>query len=224
LRQTVSTVFKQAIIMGYLPDNFASPVFGVRQHKVHPRGEKLSAEDLPKLIAALKNYPDQTYTRALLVILFTGLRHGEAIKLRWSWIDYESKTIKLPGTTTKNGKPHLLNICTGLEKLLRSIPRKRGNDYVFPSKHKSSSGHISRLDKAWEKIRIEAGLPNLWIHDLRRSVGCFLLEQTGSMPVVRDMLNHSNQHISAVYGFYDKKALKPVVENYGNFLEQFLEP
>lgn len=55
-----------------------------------------------------------------------------------------------------------------------------------------------------------------------RTFGCFVLNQTGSLPMVRDLLNHSDQHVTAVYGFYDTKDMRPVLEEHTDAMAHFL--
>ena len=221
LKETVSTVFKQAVVMSFLQDDFVNPTYGIREYKEHSRKTKLSIVDLPKLMKAIKAHPDQLYAKAILMVLYTGLRHGEVIRLKWSWFDMQNNTMMLPASITKNEKPHLLPISKPVERLLASMPRYPNSEYIFHSP--KTRLHISRLTRAWQQIRAEAGMPTLRIHDLRRSAGCLILEQSKSIAAVRDILNQSSDHITKVYGFYDKASLKPILEEYGELIEKYYD-
>jgi integrase len=221
LKETVSTMFRQAIVLGYLPDTHPNPTFGIRAYPERSRKNKIDASDLSNLIRAIKAHKQKVYAHAILFILFTGLRHGECIRLRWDWFDFANNSFTIPGCVTKNQEPHTMPLTGPLKRLLAIIPRYSNNPYLFPSPR--TQKHIARLDKAWEKIRDRAGLSHLWLHDLRRSVGCLILDQTGSLTMVRDILNHTNQHVTAVYGYYDNKGMRPVLEAHGKLIESHFD-
>lgn len=111
-----------------------------------PRKEKLRAEDMPALRAAIDRYPKVLYRQAFYLIMMLGLRHGEVIGLKWEYFDFDSKLLTIP--VTKNGEPHVLPITSAAKRLLKSIRRVDSCPYVFPSPY-NPHGHIARLDKAW---------------------------------------------------------------------------
>lgn len=219
LKETATTLFKQAIISGHLPSDHKLPTDGVRKHAETPRREKLEPAHVPRLLRAIKNYPDPIYRNAFLLIIFLGLRHSECKQLRWDWFDFDAQVLTIK--KTKNKRPHRVPITPSLCRLVKSF-EKTNSPYVFPSPVREAA-HIARLDKAWEKIRTEAGLPELRIHDLRRTFGCMILDQTRDRTMVRDLLNHTDQHITAVYGFYDNYQMSPVLEKHGAKLLDMLE-
>lgn len=57
LTETVSVMFKQSIVLGYLPTGDQSPTFGMRYHKERSRRDKLNASAMPRLREALDAYP-----------------------------------------------------------------------------------------------------------------------------------------------------------------------
>ena len=271
LKELLSVMHTQAIVMGYLPENHTSITFGVRSYPEHPRREKIELEQMPLLISAIKAYPKSVYAQAIMFILHTGLRHQEAARFQWDWIDFERGRFTIPKESRKNYRDHTLPLtdpirriltevqtdpaykyvgvssefqrceCCGAkaettQTLLRTFKGKQDlvhygqecaavavnhNRYVFPSDlpARRKNAPISRLDKAWSVIRDAANLPTLRIHDLRRSVGCFILEQSGSLSQVRDVLGHTNEHVSAVYGFYTANSLKPVMDKHGEMMD-----
>lgn len=216
LIETLTTLFKQAIVLGFLPDSHPMPTYGIKHFREQPRKERIDLHDFPALAAAIHSYPKKIYRYAIYLALYTGLRHGELIRLRWEYFDYKRNTITIP--RTKNGEPHTLPLSPSIIKLLDDLPRS--SPWVFPSP--LTGRHIASLSKAWQKIRKDAGFPALRLHDLRRSFGCLLLKQTNSMPVVRDALNHSNEHITSVYAFYSKQDLEPILNEHARTIDRAL--
>jgi hypothetical protein len=72
--------------------------------KVAPRERFLSGDQLPAFYAAVEALESRTQSDFLKLLLFTGLRRGEAAALRWSEVDFSSRVIRLPSTRTKSGR------------------------------------------------------------------------------------------------------------------------
>lgn len=68
---------------------------------------------------------------AVLFLAFSGWRRGEALGLRWSDLDMESATAVLP--MTKTGKS-IRPLGRAALSVLRSLPKIKGNDHVFPGR------------------------------------------------------------------------------------------
>ncbi len=62
--------------------------------------------------------------------MHTGLRRGNLLGLRWSWIDWDNRVIRVP--RTKNGKPHAVPLsATAYATLKRLWDAKQDEIYVF---------------------------------------------------------------------------------------------
>src|SRR5262249_22280510 len=78
----------------------------------------------------------------LLLLLFTGMRRGEAAMLRWDDVDFALRVIRLPAARTKAGRKldlPMTDIVSGLLAARRSVGRD-ASGFVFPAN--SGSGHI----------------------------------------------------------------------------------
>jgi integrase len=64
-----------------------------------------------------------------------------------------------------------------------------------------------RLEAAWQRIRDRAGVPDVRIHDLRRTLGSWLAAANYGLPMIGAALNHSSPASTAVYA---RLALDPV--------------
>src|SRR5437870_2504963 len=73
---------------------------------------------------------------------------------------------------TNADRRHLLPLPAPLVTVLEALPRVDGNRYVFVGR--DDTGHLVDLKRAWDRIRDEAGIPDVRIHDLRRTVGSWL--------------------------------------------------
>ena len=71
------------------------------------------------------------------------------------------------------------------------------------------TGHLVEPKKAWQRIRSSANVPDVRIHDLRRTLGSWLAAQGYSLPLIGRALNHSNIATTQIYA---RLALDPVRE------------
>ncbi|MBX9571731.1 MAG: tyrosine-type recombinase/integrase [Candidatus Obscuribacterales bacterium] len=106
----------------------------------------------------------------LLLELFTGLRHGEAIRLEWKNIDFKHKTILVEDT--KNHKEHMLPMSTYLLAIIEKRSLISGSSqFVFQSVS-SKHGHISDIRDSIKQVIASSGV-EFTEHDLRR-LFCYL--------------------------------------------------
>lgn len=214
VKELVATMWKQATIWGYLPDNHPSVVLGVREFKERPRDQFIPKEKLSLIANAISALPNQVHREGLKFLLYTGLRVSEAINLKWSDVDLEIKELKIE--LTKSGRPHRLPLSTPAVELPRL-----NNPYVFPGRQPGKP--ISRLDKAWHIVRKKCGLPDIRLHDLRRTAGSYLIQDTHSLPLVGEILNQTTAHVTQIYSRYDKASIRNALERLGASLEAHLE-
>ena len=73
--------------------------------------------------------------------------------------------------------------------------------FVFPGRGKT--GHLAEPKKGWQRILSRAGLGDLRIHDLRRTLGSWQAKQGASFAIIGKSLNHKNQNTTAIYARLD---------------------
>ncbi|HTZ48760.1 MAG TPA: site-specific integrase, partial [Verrucomicrobiae bacterium] len=95
----------------------------------------------------------------MLFLYTTGCRVGAAKAIRWNQIEERAGKmyVRLPEVQVKNKEPLLLRLTNELAALLRKLPR---SGPVFDA---------TNLRRAWDAAIIEIALPDLLVHDLRRS-------------------------------------------------------
>jgi integrase len=92
-------------------------------HREQRRQTLVTAQDLPQWWKAVMAEPD--YARDfLLMALFTGMRRGELMALRWENVDLVARTLHLP--RTKNGDPLHLPLSSFLVDLLTERKKQAG--------------------------------------------------------------------------------------------------
>lgn len=63
-------------------------------------------------------------------------------------------------------------------------------------------------NKVWERIRAEAGLPHVRIHDLRHSYASFLVNSGRTLFEVQQILGHSQPQVTQRYSHLSTKTLQ----------------
>ena len=126
----------------------------------------------------------------VLTALYTGLRRGRILSLKWDQIDWDNNQIIYMG---KDGQPHSVPMVKPLREELEKLPRK--GLYVF-----TYAGHrITDIKHAWKRAFERSGLPYRSFHTLRHTTATWLLRQTGNIRVVQTVLGHSNISVTTKY-------------------------
>ncbi len=165
--------------------------------------------EFPALINALGQEPNPFIRGFFIVCLFTGARKSEVLSMKWADVDFDELTWRIPNT--KTGRPHTLPLARPVVFLLRALPKVGDNPHVFPSYGKS--GHLADLTKAWARVKDRAGLHDVRIHDLRRTLGSWMVGAGASLPLIGKVLNHSRPSTTAIYARLPTEAVRKALED-----------
>ena len=183
------------------PDSRAdvrNPCWGVRLYPERPRTVRLELTELPRLEAAIDAEATDPYLRTFLrFVLATGCRRGEALKLHWTDVTINESTGTVVFRDTKGGGDHSVPLSAYAAKLLQALPKVKDNPHVFVGRIPGAP--LVAPDKAWGRIRARAGLPNLRMHDLRRTFGSWLGDAGFTSKQIGSTLGHKTDITSRVY-------------------------
>jgi len=215
----LSKMFNEARVWGFVPDDHINPCFGIAKFKEEKRDRFVSHEEFPKLVEAINAELNQAVVSAIWLYLLTGVRKDELLTLKWSDIDFIRNELKL--SDTKNGKSHYLPLSVAAIDVLHNTARIDGNPYVIVGKNEGC--HLINIDKPWQRIRKAAGLDDVRLHDLRRTVGSWLAQSGNSLHLIGSVLNHSNQSTTAIYARFGKDSVREALEQHGQQLTQMIK-
>lgn len=179
---------------GYRP-KFSNPARGIEKYGERGRERYLSAgeiERLGKTLAGSQEWP--TAVAAIRLLIFTGARHTEITTLRWDQVDMERGIARLG--EAKSGARNIQLPAPAL-RVLADLPRLENNPFVIWGRRKG--GHLVGLQTVWERIRAEAGLPDVRIHDLRHTVGSIGVQGGASLRLIGAVLGHKSVLTSGRY-------------------------
>lgn len=202
LLELVRAVFNKAEDIGFRGDN---PGVGVRAFREKSRDRFLVPEEMPRFFQALASETNDTARDAILLLLFTGARLGNVLAMRWADIDFGRAVWRIP--ETKNDQPVIVPLTPLALDVLHRRSRIQGNSpWVLPGR----TGHLTTLRHVWKGFLARAGITDLRIHDLRRTLGSWQAMQGASLLTIGKSLGHTDPAATAVYA---RLLLDPVRES-----------
>ena len=209
-----------APIQGVLPVN---PAKGVRLPR-RPAVERfLSAAEATTLMATIAAMRDERaldpgHADIFRLLLLTGARRTEIAGLRWSEVDLPRGRLTLPPDRSKAGGltgERRIALGADARAILAQRQETRGEGvFVFPAL-RGAEGHTVGLQKAWTRVRLRAGLPDLRLHDLRHTYASFAIADGASLYLVGKALGHSSSRVTERYAHIRGDALDELAEAAG---------
>lgn len=195
----------------------SNPCAGVKANRRRRCERFLSDEELARLGGALQR---ATATRpvhaaAVSLILLTGCRKSEIMDLRWS----EVKGSRLLLTNSKTG-PRTVWLGKEARAVLTRIGRAKPSDAVFRLQTRSRGA----LDSFWRAVRIEAGIADVRLHDLRHSFASFAARRAETLPMIGKLLGHAKPASTARYAHLDDSSCLQSSEHIGRLLSVVCAP
>jgi integrase len=191
-----------------------NPTRNVRTPKDSKRERFLTEEELCKLGALLGRSAflqiNANVVPIVKLLILTGCRKSEILKLRWSEVDFENGYLNL--LDTKTG-PRKVPLNDQSLSILRQQPIVAGNPFVFPAGR--GLGHFTALQDGWERIRAIAGLPDVRLHDLRHSFATILAKDGNSLLVIGGLLGHRDLRTTQIYAHLVDKSQREASQRAG---------
>jgi len=215
-------MFELARRWGFVPEDHSNPARDIDRFKEEKRDRYITPAELPRLAQAINEEPNQTARFALWLYLLTGARKSELLRAEWSHVDWDRSELKIPDT--KAGRVHYVPLSGPALALLREIPRVDSNPYILVGRGPRSATteekaqthtHLINISKPWDRVRKAAGVEDVRLHDLRRTVGSWLAQAGNSLHLIGRVLNHSNPSTTAVYARFGEDSVRAALEQHG---------
>lgn len=102
IRNMLSQAFNKAISLELMVTN---PVVGVKLHKADPKEARVfDEEEFQILVKFCENY-EHPVAKAIIVLLYTGIRKGEMLGLMWPRVNFSDPHIKIRKSLTRISHP-----------------------------------------------------------------------------------------------------------------------
>jgi integrase len=140
--------------------------------------------------------------------------------MRWDDIDWKKGTWTKPSHITKSKIDHTTPLSAPALQLLSKIydaQKQSGerSDWVFPSHRAAADGHVIDVKQDWPKLCKAAKITGLRVHDLRHSFASQLASSGASLPLIGQLLGHSQPATTARYAHLFDTAQRAAVERVG---------
>jgi len=200
--ELLRAMFNKADDIGFRGEN---PGVGVKPFREQSRDRFLLPSEMPAFFKALAEEESEAVRDAVYLLLFTGARLGNVLAMRWADLDMGRGVWRIP--ETKGGFPVVVPLTPpALDVLVRRHQQCNGSPWVLPGR----GGHLTTLRHAWGRILQRAGIDDLRIHDLRRTLGSWQAIQGASLLTIGKSLGHTDPKATAVYA---RLLLDPVRES-----------
>lgn len=158
--------------------------------------EALPYADMPDFMARLRNN-DSISARALEFAVLTAARTGEIIGATDGEIDAKTGVWTIPADRMKGGKEHQVPLCPRALEILKSVPREKGNPFLFGGARKGKG--LSNMAML-ALLQGMDGCADLTVHGFRSSFRDWAGDMS-SFPreVIEAALAHSLKGVEAAY-------------------------
>jgi integrase len=213
----MSKLIAWAVEQGYRRE-VNNPCRGIQRYKEVRRERYLSSTEArclgEVLDKALRDRTENPYIiAAIWMIVFTGARKREVMDLKWSFVDKERRAARLPDSKTG---PKTIALNSQALEILGTLKRMDDNPYVFPGRLHGKP--LNNFQKVCDRIREEAGIEDMRLHDLRHTFGSSAVDAGGTTRVLGRQLGHANPTTTGRYEHVSDHALHTLVEATGDLL------
>jgi integrase/DNA-binding XRE family transcriptional regulator len=143
---------------------------------------------------------------AIRLLMFTGARRSEVLSLKWSYINFELGTARLPDSKTGF---KVLQLPAPALAILNNLPQV--SEYVFPGD--SKTGHMVCLKNAWRDVCLQADLQGWRIHDLRHAFASIMVNSGASLPIIGKILGHTQASTTQRYAHLQENPARRAAED-----------
>jgi integrase len=190
--ELLRAMFNKAIKWGLFSGT--NPAATVTPFPEEARVRILQMHEFKKFFEALEDEQDDIRD-FIMISLLTGARKSNVLSMRWADIDRKGGMWVIPGTETKNRQVHSIPLTASELEILerRWQERKKNelrNEFVFPGT--GSTGHLVEPKRAWKSLLKRAGIEDLHLHDLRRSMASWMANAGANVALIQSALNHKD--------------------------------
>ena len=190
-----------------------NPANGIKANRRTPLTRFLSQDELRCLHRALDEHSRegpgaQQQVDIIRLLLLTGCRKSEILKLRWSEVDGDTLAL----ADSKTG-PRTVPLSAQARRIIERQPRGQ-SDFVFPSPRNLSRPRVRDLP-LWYSVRRKANIDDVRLHDLRHNLASHAVMNGVPVPVVSRLLGHSSVRMTLRYAHLADKDIEATAERIG---------
>ncbi len=165
--------------------------------------------------ALLQECKDQKYRVIILLMMDSGLRVSEAVRLQAKHFDFKERVIKVQNLKKRNEEtyrtvPMTNRLIQDLSKYWVQLPNTEPHSYLFPPGSKlSEQDHLSRKT-VWKRLKkLDKALHP---HLLRHTYATRLIAEGIALLTIKELLGHSSTAVTEIYTHLNTEQLRQAVQ------------
>lgn len=201
-RPAAATIAIQALLAAFrmlfrkLGKRYEAPVLNIKYYVGKPRTRYITREEMPRFFATLEKMSSTTkygmMADMIYMLLYTGARKMNVCEMRLEEIS-QSMLWTIPAEKYKGGKrEQYIQLGSVESAIVEKYRHGRTSGYVFPHERPIHQ----RLRYFFLMLCNEAGIDNLHIHDIRRTLGTWMLSSGTPIAIVSKKLGHTSIKIT----------------------------
>ena len=193
VKSFIRMLFKDAMEMDIISKDYSEYIKLPKYKKIIER--KIFTEE--EIALLWDNIKIMEYADTILILIYTGMRINELLKLEKKNVNLENNTI-IGGSKTDAGKNRIIPIHP---KILPLIVKRMGNktDYLIPNK-KESGAYIYNNFRQNEFVKImkQLGMEHT-VHDTRHTFATLISNVSNNETVITGIIGHTNINMTKKY-------------------------
>lgn len=236
--RTVSVLSKMLTLAIKWEMRTDNPARGIERAPEQKRERYLSPPEIARLGEALNDLKEQDSANAIRLLLLTGARKSEVLKAQWSEFNLTDGVWIKPSAHVKTKKDHRVPL-SGPARLLLSEMRAKAEKGLEPGESlglvfEGAKGRpLSDIRESWAAVCKQAGLGamaetkdkagkpvKVWqadarMHDLRHTYASILASHGLSLPIIGQLLGHTQAQTTQRYAHLMDDPLRAATERVG---------
>ena len=212
---TLRQIMNFAVACGHIDVN---PVRGLKMNRRPALTRFLSREEVTRLHDVLDRQVrkgGRQQADMIRLLLLTGCRRGEIVSLRWSEVCEDALVL----ADSKTG-PRRVPLSAAARHILDRQSRDKGH-FVFPSPVNPDRPRSHELP-LWSRVRREAGIEDVRLHDLRHTFASHAVMNGVPVPIVSRLLGHSNTRMTLRYAHLGDREIEAAAARVGKALARVI--
>jgi integrase len=197
------TALNKAVEWGLIEFN---PIAKVKPPKIVKTFHFYNQGEIQRLIAEA-NEPLRT---GIVILVNTGMRTGELFHLRWRDVNPKNGNLRVwpyEGFSPKGKRPRTIPITSALNKILQGLSKgKDPDDYVYRFNNDSRALY-ERFAPLLKRLGMKGTL-----HDLRHTFASHLSMAGVPIPVIKELLGHSDIATTMIYAHLSPEVHSAAIE------------
>jgi len=181
----------------------------------------LSDDELQRLMFVLKTDRNRMVCHIAKFLLVTGCRLNEALSATWNKIDVDNRVWVIPALHSKSKKIRSVPLNDASLSVLGELGTEDDYEHLFINLR--TGERYFNIHKTWNRLRHEAGLPHLRLHDLRHQYASFLVNSGRTLYEVQQILGHSDPMVTQRYAHLSSKSLQAAAASASNAISAAMQ-